>query len=245
MDNFFGYKEFDYDEKGRIQKIKNFKSDSSPRYYKDGKVYSIGATNADAYIRSLGFDVRKGSPEQEASVNKLFADNEDFFMDKTNYEYDENGNIKEIIESRTFSAQVDGTGKIKGRKEKITKADGTIAEIEYDRENNIIAKNKVIYDTGSKSLKETYDRNGTLLYKTKIEKNEEGEDGNFVKTAIREFSNGNIYKEEDSNKDGPKAELMDANGKILEKYEIKRIAGMYYRIFPDGHKERYNALIDN
>ena len=38
---------------------------------------------------------------------------------------------------------------------------------------------------------------------------------------------------------------MDANGKILEKYEIKRIAGMYYRIFPDGHKERYNALIDN
>ena len=75
--------------------------------------------------------------------------------------------------------------------------------------------------------------------------NEEGEDGNFVKTAIREFSNGNIYKEEDSNKDGPKAELMDANGKILEKYEIKRIAGMYYRIFPDGHKERYNALIDN
>lgn len=245
MDNFFGYKEFDYDEKGRIQKIKNFKSDSSPRYYKDGKVYSIGATNADTYIRSLGFDVRKGSPEQEASVNKLFADNEDFFMDKTNYEYDENGNIKEIIESRTLSAQVDGTGKIKGRKEKITKADGTIAEIEYDRENNIIAKNKVIYDTGSKSLKETYDRNGTLLYKTKIEKNEEGEDGNFVKTAIREFSNGNIYKEEDSNKDGPKAELMDANGKILEKYEIKRIAGMYYRIFPDGHKERYNALIDN
>lgn len=241
--NFSNYYEFDYDEKGRIKKSRVFDSDS-PKYYKDGKTYSIGREKADTYIRSLGFDVRKSTPEQETAVNKLFADNEDFFINKTNYEYDENGNIKEINKNRTCSAQVDNEGKIKGRKEIINKEDGTITEIEYDRENNIIAKNKVIYDTVTGSLKETYDCNDTLLYKTKIESKED-EDGKWHKTAIREFANGNIYKEEDSNKEGPKVELKDANGKILEKYEIKRIAGRYYRFFPDGHKEDYDALIDN
>lgn len=241
--NFSKYFEFDYDEKGRIKKSRIFNSDLR-KYYKGGKACIIGFDNADTYIRGLGFGVRKSTPEQEAEVNKLFADNEDFFINKTNFEYDENGNIKEIKTSRSYSEKVDNDGKIKGRKEIITKEDGTITEIEYDRENNIIVKNKVIYNTGTGSLKETYDCNGTLLYKTKLEYKED-EDGNFHKTAIREFANGNIYKEECSNKEDPKMELKDANGKILEKYEIKLIDGRYYRFFPDGHKERYNALIDN
>lgn len=95
LNEYSAYKEYKFDDKGRMVESKRLMGKGASYKYSDGKMYGWTIDDTDGYIRSQGFDKTQDKKQKE-NFDKIMSnpENEENLFFKVNRKYDESGNIE-------------------------------------------------------------------------------------------------------------------------------------------------------